>query len=66
MLIDPPIDKLIEKTECQYILTCAVANRAKELMKQDEENLEVKFTEKPISIAAKEIFNGEIVIVKEN
>ena len=29
MLIDPPIDKLIEKVGCKYALVCLVSQRAR-------------------------------------
>ena len=65
MMIDPPIDKLIKKTECRYALVCAVAKRARQLDAQYP-NLYQERGEKSISIAAKEIYNGDIVVKREN
>ena len=64
MMIDPPIDKLIKKTECRYMLVCGVAKRARQLLQQANDKL-VATKQKPISVAAKEIFEGKVVIVKE-
>ena len=36
MLADPPIDKLLEKTECRYMLAVGVAKRARQLMQQSQ------------------------------
>lgn len=64
MMIDPPIDKLIKKTECRYMLVCGVAKRARQLLQQENDML-VATKQKPISVAAKEIYEGKVVIVKE-
>ena len=64
MMIDPPIDKLIKKTDCRYMLVCGVAKRARQLLQQENDML-VATKQKPISFAAKEIYEGKIVIVKE-
>ena len=64
MMIDPPIDKLIKKTDCRYMLVCGVAKRARELLQQEGEML-ARTKEKPISVAAKEIYEGKIKISKE-
>ncbi len=65
MMIDPPIDKLIKKAECRYALVCAVAKRARQLDSQNP-NLYQETGEKSISIAAKEIYEGKIVVKREN
>ena len=61
-MIEPPIDKLIKKTECRYALVCGVSKRAKEL--------EIKYPEllaesgkKSISYAADEVYADEIKII---
>ena len=64
MMIDPPIDKLIKKTDCRYMLVCGVAKRARELLQQEGEML-ARTKEKPISVAAKEIYEGKVKIDKE-
>jgi len=64
MLIDPPIDKLNKKVECRYMLVCGIAKRARQLLQQnpDMENID---NDKAISVAAKEVYEGKIVITKD-
>ncbi|MEG1508933.1 MAG: DNA-directed RNA polymerase subunit omega [Clostridia bacterium] len=64
MMIDPPIDKLIKKADCRYALVVGLAKRAKQLISQEPEMLE-KLGVKALSLAAKEIYDGEIVIKNE-
>lgn len=64
MMTQPPIDKLIERAECRYALTCVVAKRARQLIGQEQEYLEAS-GEKPVSLAAREIYEGKIVIQKD-
>lgn len=65
MMIDPPIDKLIKKAECRYALVCGVAKRARQLEAQSPELLEESGM-KSISYAAHEVYDGKIVIKREN
>lgn len=64
MMTDPPIDKLIKKAECRYALTCAVAQRTRELLTSESDYLE-KSGEKPVSLACKEIYEGKRIVVRE-
>ncbi len=64
MLVDPPIDKLIKKTECRYMLVCGISKRARQLL-QHESDMLANTKQKPISIAAKEIYEDKIIITKE-
>lgn len=67
MMIDPPIDKLVKKAAvvpeeeggCKYTLCCVVSKRARALKEQQPAVLEESH-EKPISYAAKELYNGHI------
>lgn len=59
-MIDPPIEELKEKTGNEYILTCLVSKRAKELEKEIPDVIE-NSSEKAISLAAREIYSGKIV-----
>lgn len=61
MMIEPPIDKLIRKAPCRYALVCGLAKRAKELSSTRAQELE-EMQIKPISYAANEIYNDQIVI----
>lgn len=63
-MIDPPIDKLIKKADCRYALVCGVSKRAKQIAAQNAESTETP-SDKPLSIAAKEIYEGDYLVVKE-
>lgn len=65
MMIDPPIDRLIKKAECRYALVCGVAKRARQLDTQYPELLEESGM-KSLSYAAKEVYEGKIVIKRDN
>ena len=64
MMIDPPIDKLIEKVGCRYTAACAVAQRARILCS----DLEIQTLEDSgltaISLAAKQIYDGTVKVVE--
>ncbi len=62
MMIDPPIDKLIQKAPCRYALVVAVAKRTKEILSLENSEL-LTDGEKAVSFAAKEIYNGDIKII---
>lgn len=64
MMTEPPIDKLIQKAECRYALTCVVAKRARQLIGQEQEYLEGSGM-KPVSLAAKEVYEGKVIIQKD-
>lgn len=64
MLIDPPIDKLLDKVDCNYELVCAVAKRTRELLIHDSELLH-NTKDKPITVASKEIYEGKVLVTKE-
>lgn len=58
-MIDPPVDKLIDKAKCRFTLVCIVAKRAKELLAIGEEELERSNT-KALTYAAKEFYEDKI------
>ena len=64
MMTQPPIDKLIQKADCRYALTCVVAKRARQIIGQEQEYL-LDSGMKPISLAAKEIYEGKVIIQKD-
>jgi DNA-directed RNA polymerase omega subunit len=64
MLIQPPIDKLIEKSDCKYALCCLVTKRARFIMDKMPAVLE-EGAIKPLSYAAQEIFDGKIIGIEE-
>ncbi len=65
MLIDPPIDKLIKKAECRYELVCAVSKRAREIINHEQDKINDDHGQKPITQAAKEIYEGKVTIIRD-
>lgn len=61
MMIEPPIDKLITRTPCRYALVSGLAKRARELSATKARELEESGM-KAISYAAKEIYDGKIIV----
>lgn len=59
-MLYPEIEKLSEQVGNDYILSCVVGKRAKELEKKIPEVIE-NSPDKAISIAAREIAEGKIV-----
>lgn len=64
MMIDPPIDKLIKKSECRYALVCAVSKRTYEIMAQQTDSAELS-GEKAVSQAIREIYDDKYIVVRE-
>ena len=61
MMIEPPIDELVNRTGGnKYKLSVIMAKRAKELEKRIPAEIE-KSDKKAISLAADEIYSGKIV-----
>ena len=64
MMIDPPIDKLIDKVGSKYKLVVVTGKRAKYLLDKKTEiiaNSEVN----PVTYAAKEIYAGTVEVKEE-
>lgn len=59
MMIDPPIDKLIEKIGCKYALVCVTSKRARFLLDKRGEMLETSKIN-PVTYAAKELYEGKV------
>jgi len=62
MMIEPPIDKLIQKAPCRYALVVALTKRTKELLSMDSDELAASGM-KAVSYAAKEFYEDKIKIV---
>ena len=60
MLVDPPIDKLVEKIGCKYALVCLVTKRARELQQKIGEDGNVLPDANTISCAAREVYAGTV------
>lgn len=59
MMIEPPIDKMIDEVGCKYALVCLVTKRARQLLEKDNDHL-AGSAEKAISVAAREIHTGKV------
>ncbi|MBR5192615.1 MAG: DNA-directed RNA polymerase subunit omega [Clostridia bacterium] len=65
MIHKPPIDKLAETIGSKYALCVVASKRARQIMEQAQ-NQEIKdMPEKPLSVAAQEIYDGKLVSVKD-
>jgi len=63
-MIEPPIDKLIDKAGCKYVLACLISRRAKFLMDKKLESLEHSGAH-AVTMAAEEIYAGDVVAAYE-
>ena len=59
MMIDPPIDKLLEKTGCKYALVCLASKRVRTLLDKKAEMLEEAGAH-AVTYALQEIYTGAI------
>lgn len=64
MMIEPPIDKLIEMTESKYALVCLVTKRARILYDKYPILLEDTGI-KAITYAAEEVYHGKVIMQDE-
>lgn len=60
MMIDPPIDKLVEKIGCKYALVCLITKRARYLLDKKSEMLN-ETGEKAVSVAAHDVYDNKVV-----
>lgn len=59
MMLEPPMKSLLEKVPSRYELVNVVACRAREIATQAED-AGIPLEDKPVSIAIREIANGEV------
>lgn len=64
MLVDPPIDKLVEKVGNKYALVGLLSKRARTLMEKRRDYLEHENIG-AVSLAAKEVVDGKVEGVEE-
>lgn len=67
MIHKPPIDELAEKIGSKYSLCVVASKRARQLMEQAQNQGITDFpdNEKPLSIAAQEIYDGKLVATND-
>lgn len=61
MMLEPPMKNLLDKVPSRYELVNVVACRAREIATQAED-AGIPLEDKPVSIAIREIANGELQI----
>ena len=64
MIHKPPIDELVEKIGSKYSLCVVASKRARQLMDVSQ-NQGVESTEKPLSMAAQEIYDGKLIATND-
>ena len=64
MMVKPSVSELLKKANNRYELVIATARRARQIAAGDEPKTSVK-EESPVTLAANEIAEGKVEIVKE-
>lgn len=64
MMIEPPIDKLVEQIGCKYALVCLVSSRTQFLLKNRPETVKNSGLS-PVTYAATEVYKGKVKIIGE-
>lgn len=62
MMIDPPVDKLIDKSRSRFELVCAISKRAKEILALEEGSF-YQSNLKAITYASKEFYDERIKVI---
>lgn len=61
MIINPPMNELLEKVDCRYTLVVMAAKRARQLVAGDAPLIETKEEDmKPVSLAVEEIYEDKV------
>ncbi len=63
MLVQPPINELLEKTDSRYTLVIEAAKRARQIAQGDEPLVECS-SKNPVTIAANEILQDKVTYTK--
>ncbi len=59
MMIDPPIDKLVDKVGCKYALVCLLTKRTRYLLDKKADMLNAE-NMRAVSYAAHEVYDGAV------
>jgi len=65
-MINPPIEKLIDKAGSRYALVTVISKRAKELLLEKEAFFKENQKVKPIEFASEEFFAGKFDIAENS
>ena len=58
-MLYPPVADLLKNVDSRYLLVNVVAQRARQIAQEAEENQE-ELTEKPVTLAIREVAEGKI------
>lgn len=61
MMLNPPMNKLLEKVPSRYMLVNIVAQRARQIASEAEEE-QIPLDDKPVSIAIREVAEGKLTL----
>lgn len=61
MMLYPPMNKLLEQVPSRYMLVNVIAQRARQIANEAEEN-QVVLDDKPVSIAIREVAEGNVTV----
>ncbi len=61
MMLYPPMNQLLEQVPSRYMLVNVVAQRARQIANEAEEN-QTSLEEKPVSMAVREVAEGKVAI----
>ena len=64
MMLDPPMNKLLEQIPCRYMLVNVVAQRARQIASDAEMN-EISLDDKPVTLAIREVAEGKAAVQAE-
>lgn len=64
MMLDPPMNKLLEQIPSRYMLVNVVAQRARQIASDAEMN-EISLNDKPVTLAIREVAEGKAVAQAE-
>ena len=67
MIHKPPIDELASKIGSKYSLCVVASKRARQIMEQAQNQgiTELPGNEKPLSVAAQEIYDGKLIATND-
>lgn len=64
-MIEPELDKILEKVDCRYTLVVEVAKRARQLV-DGAQPLTEEVNENPVSEAVEEVYQDKVTYVRQN
>ena len=67
MIHKPPIDELAEKVGSKHALCVITSKRARQIMEQTQNQglTELPNNEKPLSVAAQELYDGKLIATND-